>query len=150
MDFILQSYILNSPRETLPAGFVEPAAFESEHGRKRHCKRERHFAHHSATPNGQGGTGDNAPAFGSQCPVVLGKKEIKKWAKYMRRTAHMHKRMAAEAVGAQTEGPESQPQSERPDEAQQRPSQPAFDFSAAASQIQEFLNAFGKIVSLFT
>jgi len=156
----IRSYILKSPQRggpgtcppppIIPLGFAggipPPPPFDSDHGRKRHCKRERHSAHHA--PSSPDSSDETPFPWGPRCPVMMGKKEIKKWAKCMKKTAHMHKRSAqayasqvasgaTASASAQAEANGSRQEGER--EAPQTP----FDFSAAASQIQEFLNAFG-------
>lgn len=154
--FVLQNYILKSSASRCPApslgfaGIVPPNSgndFNKE--RKRHCKRERHSACHHA-PSSPDDSDDAQFPWGPQCPVMMGKKEIKKWAKCMKKTAHMHKRAAQQAcssataaagVGA-TQTETGQPRREGENVSQ---ASPAFDFSAAASQIQEFLNAVGKL-----
>jgi len=103
---------------------------DKDHGRRdRHPKRSRLHGHrrHSSADKMD-------PESGAWCPYQMGKKEWKKWAKTVKKTAQAHKRpCGATAAGAEASG----------DQQQAGPGQQPFDFSTAATQIQEFLNAFG-------
>jgi hypothetical protein len=107
----------------------------------RHAHRDRGHCGVSSSPE----SGDEAKfPWGPGCPYRMGKKELKKWAKAMKKTAQIHKRSAeayaSQAAAASTDpAPENQGQSQN----QQSSRHPSFDFTAAAAQIQEVLNAFG-------
>lgn len=75
---------------------------------------------------------------------MAGKKEVRKWAKFVKKQAHVHKkeakraykeRMSGRCVGAAAAGADA--------EAQAGQTPQGFDLAAAAHQIQEFLNAAG-------
>jgi hypothetical protein len=76
----------------------------------------------------------------------MGKKEWKKWAKTVKKTAHVHRKAAEtyarSATGLGTEAGAAAAGTSGGDNQARAP--PPFDFTQAASQIQEFLNAVGK------
>jgi len=116
-----------------------------EHGHHGHSHHPYHRHFDEPTSSSTEQSSDEAPFpfnYGpGGCPVVAGKKEMKKWCKYMKKNAHVHKKAAKEYAkrmsrtgasteeGANTNGGPGAPQ--------------GFDLAAAAHQIQEFLNAAG-------
>jgi len=81
---------------------------------------------------------------GPECPYGMGKKEMKRWAKCMKKMAHaQHKSAEAYAKSCgQTAAQAAAAGASAASGAAQ------MDFAAAAAQIQEFLNAFGKFLSI--
>lgn len=81
------------------------------------------------------------------CPYNMGKKEMKRWTKWMKKAAaHQHRSAVAYARAAAASGQE--PSAEATSNAGHGPQNaqggPPMDFTAVASQIQEFLNYWGK------
>ena len=133
------------------SGSPESHHHPARQGRERHGnhhgeheRRGRRRRHSQSSPD----TSDEAQM--PFCPYQIGNKEWKKWAKTVKKTAHVHRRAAetyakhATGLGTtETNAPAAGAESAPTGENQPRP-RPGFDFTQAASQIQEFLNAVGK------
>lgn len=122
--------------------------FDGPLHRQHRAERNGHGPRH--TPGPRDSDGESGPE--NTCPYGMGKKGAKKWAKCMKKMAYQHRRSAeayarscaatatqaaAAAAGFGGSGTEN---AENGNTATGAP----FDFTAAASQIQEFLNAFGR------
>jgi len=129
------------------------ALFGLHRGSHHHRFRRGHSGHHhhraEAEPgcqrNGEGDSDEGkAPAAGPGCPYGMGKKDMKKWSKCMKKMAHQQQKSAesyARACGMASGGAAAGGAAAAAGAAEAEANQ--LDFSAAAAQIQEFLNAFG-------
>ncbi|CAL8102269.1 unnamed protein product [Orchesella dallaii] len=104
-------------------------------GGRRHCgRRSGHGGHNS-------GSDDERPATATGCPYNMGKKEFKKWSKWVKKAAaHQHRSAEAYARAAAAAGENGGASATAGAPA---PPECPVDFQAVASQIQEFLNYFG-------
>ncbi len=74
----------------------------------------------------------------------MGKKEFKRWSKWMKRAAaHQHRSAEAYARAAAASGTNADPATASAENGPAENPLP-MDFTAVASQIQEFLNYWGK------
>jgi hypothetical protein len=92
----------------------------------------------------EGGNG-KTPAPAPGCPYGAGKRDLKKWSKCMKKMAHQQQKSAeayARACGHSASNAAASGVEAAAAAAEAGANQ--LDFSAAAAQIQEFLNAFGK------
>jgi len=107
-------------------------------GRRPHCGRRGQAHGHGQNS----GSDDERPATAPGCPYNMGKKEFKKWSKWVKKaSAHQHRSAEAYARAAAAAG-ENGGASATAGGAAGVPECPV-DFQAVASQIQEFLNYFG-------
>ncbi|ODN04179.1 Sequestosome-1 [Orchesella cincta] len=123
------------------AGPQGPEGFPFVFGRRPHCGRRGQGHGHSQEQNS--GSDDERPATAPGCPYNMGKKEFKKWSKWVKRAAqHQHRSAEAYARAAAAAGENGGPAASASTGAAAAPECPV-DFQAVASQIQEFLNYFG-------